>query len=96
MIYEKIKSLISHYLCKENSIEEIMEFQKQFEVLFDFFRKELIDEIGMEKYELLDNIYYSFDQYEPNEKIREKENYCIDEITLMQKIKEIYVKLATF
>lgn len=93
MIFEKIDSLISYYLYKENSTEEIMEFQKQFEVLFDFFRKELINEIGTEKYELLDSIYLAFDRYEPDEKIREAENYCIDDFTLILTIKEIYAKI---
>lgn len=93
VIFEKIEGLILHYICKENSKEEISEFQKQFEVLFDYFREELVDEIGTEKYELLDDIYLAFDQYEPNEIIREEENYCIDEFTLIRKIKKIYEKL---
>ncbi len=93
MIFEKIKKLFSHYLYKENSKEELVEFRKQFEVIFDFFRQELEDEIGTEKYELFDEIYMIFELYESDEKIRMSENYCIDENTLICKIRKIYERI---
>lgn len=93
MIYEKIETLLLHYLYKENLKEEIIEFRNQFEAIFDCFRNELRKEVGTKKYELLDEIYMFFDSYEPNEEIRAYEKYCIDEVTLMQKIKMFYIKL---
>ena len=90
MIFEKLQKLFSHYLYKENSEEEIAEFQKQFEVIFDTFRQELQAEVGEIKYELMDRIYMTFDSYEPDENIRLNDKYCIDQKTLMVKIKELY------
>ena len=90
MIFEKLQKLFSHYLYKENSEEEIAEFQKQFEVIFDTFRQELRAEVGEIKYEMLDQIYMTFDSYEPDENMRLNDKYCIDQKTLMARIKEIY------
>ncbi len=93
MIFDKIKKLFSYYLYKENTEEEIVEFRIQYEVIFDCFRQEIIDEIGTKKYEILDDIYMIFDSYEPDEKIRINEGYCINETTLMYRVKELYEKI---
>lgn len=94
MIFEKLQKLFSHYLYKENSEEEIAEFQKQFEVIFDTFRQELRAEVGEIKYEMLDQIYMLFDSYEPSEDIRINDKYCIDQKTLMAKIEKTYNEIT--
>lgn len=94
MIFEKIKQLFEYYLNKKISKEEVAEFQNQFEVLFTFFRNEIENEIGSKNYELLDLIYMAFDSYEPSEQIRACDKFCIDEVKLMEKIREIYKKIS--
>ncbi len=94
MIFEKIITLFDHYLYKDNSDEEMLEFQKQFEVIFDLFRKEIKLEIGEKKYELLDDIYMIFDLYESNEEIRSNEPYCLDKAEVTQRIKDKYQKIT--
>ena len=93
MIFEKINDLFTHYLYKEVSKDEIYHFQYQFEVLFSCFRKEIQDEIGSKNYELLDSIYMFFDSYEPDENIRTYDKYCIDEVTLINKVRGAYEKI---
>ncbi len=44
MIYKKLQNLFSHYLYKDNSKEELEAFRNQYEMIFDTFRDELIDE----------------------------------------------------
>lgn len=63
-------------------------------MIFSSFREELEAEIGIEKYEILDSIFMAFDSYEPNEKIRASEKYCIDEVALIGKVKEAYEKIS--
>lgn len=94
MIFEKIITLFDHYLSKDNSDEEMLEFQKQFEVIFDLFRKEIKSEIGEKKYELLDDIYMIFDLYESNAEIRANEPYCLDKAAVTQRIKDKYQKIT--
>lgn len=94
MIYNRILKLLSYYLCKENTKEELLEFRNQFEELYDTYRDELYDEIGQYKYELLDDIYMIFDSYEEEEAIREYDQNCIDEVTLLSRIKIVFEKLT--
>ncbi len=82
--------MFSHYLYRNNSKEELEAFRNQYEMIFDTFRSELIDETGTERYELLDDIYMLFDLYEPDKRIREQESFCIDETELIRRIKSIY------
>ena len=51
MIFEKIITLFDHYLYKDNSDEEMLEFQKQFEVIFDLFRKEIKFETRLDRFQ---------------------------------------------
>ena len=90
MIYNKIKNILIYYLERDNSKEEILEFQKQFEVLFDTFKDELFYELDEKKFEALDQIYMLFDSYEENEDIRKFEPYCIDETMLIKRINEVF------
>ncbi len=93
MIYEKLHALLTHYLAKENTTDELLAFQTQFTVLFDFFRAELKDEVGLQALELLDEMYMALDAYEPNAEIRACERYCIDAPTLMHKLQTVARKL---
>ena len=95
MIFEKIDKLIRYYLGKNISKDEILEFQIQFEVIFSNFRDELENEIGIYKYEILDSIYMAFDSYEPNEEIRKDDKFCIDEYSLITKIKNAYESIKS-
>lgn len=90
MIFEKIDKLLRHYIGKDISKDEILEFQKQFDVIFSSFRDELKNEVGIHNYEILDSIFMAFDSYEPNEEIRKTDKYCIDEDSLLKKIKNAY------
>ncbi|MBI9051171.1 MAG: hypothetical protein JEZ00_17240 [Anaerolineaceae bacterium] len=94
MIYEKLVQIISHYINKELSMDEILAFKNQFEVIYSNFTNELEKEIEIEKYEILDSIYMHFDSNEPNEQIRENDQYCIDENELIDNIKDTYNKLV--
>ncbi len=93
MIFEKIDKLLKHYIGRDVSKDEILEFQKQFEVIFSSFRDELVAEIGIRNYEILDSIFMAFDSYEPNEEIREADNHCIDEDCLIAKVKDAYERI---
>lgn len=93
MIFEKIDKLFKHYLYKEVSKDEILEFQKQFEVLFANFRDELDAEIGAVNYEILDSIFMIFDSYEPDVEIRMSDKHCIDEVDLIREIKCAYERI---
>jgi hypothetical protein len=94
MIFEKIDKLLKYYLGKDISKDEILEFQKQFEVIFSSFRDELKNEVGIHNYEILDSIFMAFDSYEPNEEIRKTDKYCIDEYSLITKIKNEYESIV--
>lgn len=93
MIFEKIDKLLNHYIGRAVSKDEILEFQKQFEVIFSSFRDELEAEIGIRNYEVLDSIFMAFDLYEPNDEIREADKHCIDEDCLIAKIKAAYERI---
>lgn len=93
MIFEKIDKLLKHYIGRDVSKDEILEFQKQFEVIFSNFRDELEAEIGIRNYEILDSIFMAFDSYEPNEEIREVDKHCIDEDSLIAKVKDAYERI---
>lgn len=90
MIFEKVDRLFKYYLYKEVSKEEILEFRKQYEVIFENFRDELEVEIGTVNYEILDSIYMIFDSYEPDEKIRADDEHCINEANLLKNVKTSY------
>ncbi len=93
MIFEKINKLLAFYLQKNVSKEDVVEFQTCFEVIFSSFRDEIEDEVGIENYEVLDEMYLIFDAYEPDQNIRSYDNHCLDEQTVMSKIREMYKKL---
>lgn len=94
MIYEKIELLFSRYFNDSTlDKEKIYWLQVQYEVLFDFFRDELEAEVGSVNYGFLDDIYMTFDRYEPDENIRADDNCCIGEKELIEKVKALYAKI---
>lgn len=93
VIFEKNNKLLAFYLQKNVSKEDVVEFQTCFEVIFSSFRDEIEDEVGIENYEVLDEMYLIFDAYEPDQNIRSYDNHCLDEQTVMSKIREMYKKL---
>lgn len=93
VIFEKINNLLTFYLQKNVSKEDVVEFQTYFEVIFSSFRDEIENEVGIENYEVLDEMYLIFDAYEPDENIRSSDNHCLDEQAVISKIREMYKKL---
>ncbi len=93
MIREKLINLSKYYMRKDSSKEELIAFCNQYDVIYSNFTKELERECSRDIFALLEKIFILCDSYEPNEKIRENEPYCISGEQLQLKIREILCEL---
>lgn len=90
--YNKILDLVRDYINGNINKEISQKFCDEFMDMFYAERDVLEKEVSKEVYEILDDLNLVCDSYEPNAQIREMDRYCIDEISLRNRVVELYKK----
>ena len=93
MEYEKLINIVVNYIECNDSKETAERFCYEFMDTFYTVQNDLEQEVSQDIYEIFDDINLTCDSYEPNEEIREMDKYCIDEITLRNKVVKYYQQI---
>ena len=96
MKYKKLLNMVLNFINSNEDIEIAENFCNEFMENYYNFQEDLEQEVTQNIYELFDDINIVCDSYESNEKIREMDKYCIDEIELRNKVLEIYNRIAQY
>lgn len=94
MQYKKLMIIIERYINNDPSMEVSQKFCDEFMDMFFTVQDDLEQEVDQDIYEKFDDLNLVCDAYEPNEKIREMDKYCIDEVALKNKVMGIYERLT--
>ncbi len=93
MKYKKLIDLVENYINSNISEEVSQKFCNEFMDVFYADQDDLEKEVSQEVYEIFDDLNLVCDSYEPNAQIRETDKYCIDEMSLKNKVVELYKKI---
>lgn len=94
MQYKKLLYVIEDYINKNTSKEVSQRFCDEFMDMFYTVQNDLEQEVTQDIYEIFDDLNLVCDSYEPNVKIREMDKYCIDEISLKNKVVKLYEQIV--
>ena len=94
MSSDKIFEIIEKYINSDAGIQSATEFCADFMDEFYNSQDDLESELGVDIYELFDDINLVCDSFEPNSEIRANDNYCIDEVMLRKRVVELYNKIS--
>ena len=84
--YQTVMNLINEYLNEENTEEISDKFCDKYMEMFFALSDKLEKELSQKHFEILDDLNLVCDSYEKNPDIRKADQYCIDEITLREKV----------
>ena len=93
MLYKKLIYVIEKYISNNISKEVAQKFCDEFMDMFYTVQDDLEKEVTKDIYEMFDDLNLVCDSYEPNEKIREMDKYCIDEVSLKNKVAKLYKQM---
>lgn len=92
MKYKVLLDLIENYINGNISKELSQKFCDEFMDVFYANQDDLEKEVTREVYEIFDDLNLACDSYEPNSQIRETDKYCIDEMSLKNRVADLYKK----
>lgn len=93
MKYRELLTLMLDFIKANGDEKNAETFCNEFMDNYYDFQDDLENEVIQSVYEMFDDVNVICDSYEPNIEIREMDKYCIDEITLRNKVIEIYKKI---
>lgn len=91
--YKRLIYLIEKYINSNTDKVVSQKFCDEFLDMFYIVQNDLEQEVTQDIYEIFDDLNLLCDSYEPDEKIRGMDKYCIDEAALKSEVIKLYKEI---